>query len=423
MSTEVAVTPNIELDPVALALVRADVPSARIESLAKDFGELAKRTAPIETDEEYELIHRAQLSCRDVRVAVVAALKAEREDAVKYQKHVVAEEKRILAIIEQTEEPLKKLKDEYNKRAELKALAEANAWAEKMKMRKEAAFDVGFTFNGMAYTCSKEDGTGEYWTLREDQIAGMALSDEALFALLDDIVAQLKVTREINAEAAAKAKEEQDAKEAAMKAEADRIAAAEAEMERKQNELYAREKEMNAKVNEIRKNELIAMGMRPGQYSDCVFLTREGGGFTYPTEQLHQFENWDAEKLSLKPLIQGRDNLEREDRLKAEQERVARDQKMKEEAAAAAVEAERVRLANEAEAKKKQEELAAQQEQERIAALGDMGRAEGLMLALVNIPIDNYTSAAGRAMALRMKKFKDSAIEIVDTFIRDNSND
>ena len=127
-------------------------------------------------------------------------------------------------------------------------------------------------------------------------------------------------------------------------------------------------------------------------------MIREGGGYTYPTEQLYAFENWEGEKLSLVPLIHGRDNLEQEDKIRQEAERLEREQKLREEAAARAVELERSRVAAEAEAKKKQEELLAQQEQERIAAQGDKGRimkvTEVLRAVITDIPEMN--SAVGQ---------------------------
>lgn len=417
MSTELSAPPRIEPDPIGTALVKAGITSAAIENLAQQYGELAK-LPEVTTEEEYEQVHRAQLAHRDIRVAVVATLKAEREEAVRYQKLVVSEEKRIVGLIEQTEGPLKKLKDDWNHKAELKALEEAKKWQERMNLRKQAAFDIGYYFNGQHYLLDRENGEAP-WVLNEDQLAGLAMSDETLFALLDAQAAELKLTREIKAEAEAKAEDERLAKEAAAKAEADRIAAAQAEIERKEREMAEKERRMNERINEVRKAELIAMGMRPGQWSDCVFLTREGGGYTYPTEQLHTFDDWEAEKLSLRPLISGRDLHEREDQERQEQERIAREEQLREEAAAEALRKERLRQAAEQERKEKEDAIRAQQEAERIAQAGDKGKVEALCDELEHIKIPELDSPMGQHGMARVRYHLDKLIKMAESIAKD----
>lgn len=413
MSTALTAPTKIEADPIGTALKAAGVTSAAIEALAKDFGELAARTQPLETPEEYEVVKRAQLSCRDVRTAVTSALKIERDEAVKYQKFVIQEEKRILAQIATTEEPLKKLREDYDNRILLAQQEEARQWMEKMNLRKQAAFDIGYYFNGQAYLLDRENGEAP-WVLREDQVAGMAMSDEALYALLEAQAAELKMTREIKAEAEAKAKEEQKAQAAAIQAEADRIAAAQAELARKQNEMDAREAQMNARVNEARKNELIAVGC--GTYSDrgeeiVGVPTGIGGwGHVYGVADLASIpeENWAAivqmckeEKEAYEEGARQREIVARHLREQQEQERIAREEALKAEAAQKAVEAERSRLAAEAEAKKKQEELAAQQAAEKALQASDREKVESLAHRLccefIVAPLPEMKSATGKA--------------------------
>lgn len=247
MSNELTAPTTVGVDPINTALVAAGVTSASIEQLAKDYGELAQLTE-ITSDEQREVVHKAQMAHRDIRVAVVAALKEEREEAVRYQKFVVSEEKRIVGTIEKTELPLKKLKDDWDHKIELKAQEEARQWVEKMNLRKQAAFDIGYYFNGQSYLLDRENGEAP-WVLREDQVAGLAMSDEALYALLEAQAAELRMTREIKAEADAKAKEEAEALAAEQRKRDE-------EAQTKLQEIERREKEMAEKERIAREKQL-----------------------------------------------------------------------------------------------------------------------------------------------------------------------
>jgi len=373
---------KIEPDPIGTALIAAGVTSASIEALAKDYGELAARTQPLETPEEYEVVKRAQLSCRDVRTAVTAALKTERDEAVRYQKFVIQEEKRILAQIATTEEPLKKLREDYDNRILLAQQEEARQWQEKMNLRKQAAFDVGYTFNGSAYLLDRENGEAP-WVLREDQVAGMAMSDEALYALLEAQAAELKMTQGIKAEAEAKAEEERQAQEAEVAKRMAEMAAAQEELERKQREMEAREAAMNAKVNEARKNELIAAGMTLDDPDDSLPF---GPALVLvdmclPVHNLHSMTDEQyAEAIAeakrqaaeLEEYNKQKAEVERLQREQQEKERLAREEAMKAEAAEEALRQERQRVAAEQERQEKEKERLAQQEAEERAQRGDV---------------------------------------------------
>ena len=406
MSTELTAPNKIEADPIGTALIAAGVTSAAIESLAKDYGALAAQTQPIETPEEYEIIKRAQLAHRDIRTAVTAALKSERDEAVKYQKFVIQEEKRILAQIATTEEPLKKLREDYDNREMLRQQEEAKAWAEKMNLRKQAAFDIGYYFNGQAYLLDRENGEAP-WVLREDQIAGMAMSDEALYALLEAQEAELKVTREIKAEAEAKAQDERLKAEAAQKAEADRIAAAQAELARKEQEMAEREKQMAARLLKSRTDAIQAVG--GAQHGDGGWgwlefrrssqeiLDMDDAAFAAFHEGVHDARlEWDTDQELL--------------REKKEQERLAREEALKAEAAQKAVEEERSRAAAEIEARKEQEALLAQEEHEKALMASDRDKviAFGTKVASLTGEIPEMKSAvAQHAMKTLRKQLTD----------------
>lgn len=421
MSTALTAPTKIEADPIGTALKAAGVTSAAIEALAKDFGELAARTQPLETPEEYEVVKRAQLSCRDVRTAVTSALKIERDEAVKYQKFVIQEEKRILAQIATTEEPLKKLREDYDNRILLAQQEEARQWMEKMNLRKQAAFDVGYYFNGQAYLLDRENGEAP-WVLREDQVAGMAMSDEALYALLEAQAAELKMTREIKAEAEAKAEEERQAQAAAQKAEADRLAAAQAELERKQKEMEEKERQMNAKVNEARKNELLAMGCEVGDL--YVGVRAADGKFMDILQDVSRLyvrsdAEWESDKAQYAEKIKQRDEDVRVQREQQWQERLAREEAMKKEAAERAVAEERERV--EAEHRRQEEEKvrADYMEAERIASMGDRGLVEQLSAYLVCAPVPDLHTAVGQHGMARVRKHLVDLTNMVNSIAKD----
>ena len=416
MSTELTAPAKVGVDPINTALVAAGVTSAAIEQLAKDYGELAQLTE-ITSDEQREVVHKAQMAHRDIRVAVVAALKEEREEAVRYQKFVVSEEKRIVGTIEKTELPLKKLKDDWDHKIELKAQEEAMKWQERMNLRKQAAFDIGYYFNGVAYLLDRENGEAP-WVLNEDQVAGMAMSDEALYTLLDAQAAELKMTREIKAEAEAKAEEERLAKEAAAKAEADRIAAAQAEIERKEREMAEKERKMNALILQGRlmqlkvtcgpvldlPNDMIGIGPVVEARATVAAMSDERFiAFLATTNEACHEQNKQREALHQQQ----------------EQERIAREEQLKAEAAQRAIAEERERVEREREAKEREEALRAQQEADRIASMGDKELVEQLSLYLVSAPIPELHTAIGKHGMERVRKHLDELIKMVNAIAKD----
>ena len=432
MSTELTAPTKIEADPIGTALVAAGVTSAAIEQLAKDYGELAQ-TKTIDTPEQYEVIKRAQLAHRDIRTAVTAALKEEREEAKRYQTFVISDEKRILAQIAKTEEPLKKLREAYDNRELLRQQEEARQWQEKMNLRKQAAFDIGYTFNGQAYLLDRENGEAP-WVLREDQVAGMAMSDEALYALLEAQAAELKVTREIKAEAEAKAEDERKAKEAEVAkqmaevaAEQKRIndllmeqqhaqAAAQAELRRKEAEMIERENQMALRILKTRNAELMAVGAVEypdgstgfGAYTktqpELVAMSEEDF-VAFVAETKNRRMTWDAEEARKKE--------------QHEKERLAREEQMKKEAAERAVAEERERV--EAEHRRQEEEKvrADYMEAERIASMGDRGLVEQLSAYLVCAPVPDLHTAVDQHGMARVRKHLVDLTNMVNSIARD----
>lgn len=407
MSNELTAPTKVGVDPITTALVAAGVTSASIEQLSKDYGALAQQTQPLETPEEYEVVKRAQLACRDVRTAVISALKIEREEAKRYQQFVIQEEKRILAEIAKTEEPLKKLREDYDNREALKAQEEARQWVEKMNLRKQAAFDIGYTFNGAAYVLDRENGEAP-WVLREDQVAGLAMSDEALYALLEAQAAELKMTREIKAEAEAKAKEEEWAREAAQKAEAARIAAAQAEIERREKDMAEKERQMNERLLKSRTDAIRAIG--GAQHGDGgwgwlefrkpaseILAMSEEGFSAFVSEVKDKRIEWDADQ-----------ELARQ---KKEQERVAREEQMKAEAEERGRQAEAARQAQAKVREEEGKELLAQQEAEERAQRGDLEKVMDF-LGQVQILVERIPELKSAIGVSAMKSYRKQLAEL-----------
>jgi len=415
MSQELTAPTKIEADPIGTALIAAGVTSASIEALAKDYGELAARTQPLETPEEYEVVKRAQLSCRDVRTAVTSALKIERDEAVKYQKFVIQEEKRILAQIATTEEPLKKLREDYDNRELLRQQEEARQWMEKMNLRKQAAFDVGYYFNGQAYLLDRENGKAP-WVLREDQVAGMAMSDEALYALLEAQAAELKMTREIKAEAEAKAKEEAEALAAEQRKRDEEAQAKLQEIERREKEMAEKERQMTERILRGRNAELTAVGAVEypdgaigfGAYTKTqaeLVAMSEHDFMVFVAETKNRRMTWDEEQKRINE--------------QQERERIAREEQMKAEAEERGRQAE---AARQAQAKAREEEekaRLAQQEADRIAQAGDKGKVEILCDELKHIEIPELDSAMGQHGMARVRKHLDELIKMVESIAKD----
>ena len=90
MSQELTAPDKLGTDSIAIALVEAGVPSARIEALAIEYADLvAIQTIPDGDDELYERVHKADMACRDVESTIEAVMKELRDDALKWQRFVL----------------------------------------------------------------------------------------------------------------------------------------------------------------------------------------------------------------------------------------------------------------------------------------------------------------------------------------------
>lgn len=399
MSTEVAT-----LESLDMAEVQQDVQKYErmLEQMKADY--LPVLDIPITDKKQLEASKAARMNFKNTRLEGVARLDAGCKALYANWKLWVKARDTFEKKFSDVEELFRSNEKAFEEAEERKFLEIAQAEQRRVAARKERMFQIGFKFDGSKYVL---EGFAE---LTENEVSGLGVDDLQLGEWLNDLERQVAEHKERQEEEERTRRIAAEAMAAEQKRKDEEAAAKLAEIERREKEMQAREAAMNAKVNEARKNELVAMGMRPGQWSDCVFLTREGGGYTYPTHQLHAFENWEAEKLSLKPLIEGRDNLEREDREKKEQERIAREEQLKAEAAEEALRQERLRVAAEQERQKKQEELLAQQAAEKALQASDkekVGYVTNSIEETIRILPEMKSSVGQHAMKTLAKQLSD----------------
>ena len=235
-----------ELSVVALSPVdRAELAlnSKKTEKELRDLvASVAGITAPTNADGRTEC-HAAYMSLRNARVAIETTGKKAREDATAFSKAVIAEEKKLVAIVDPEETRLKALRDEWDaaREAERQALIEAERLrvdALRGRIAAIAAYPSQFALKpssevrSFLQTVKDSLESGALETLLEtfDELSDEA---EAVFASTIESLEAMYEDK-LNAEAA-----EQAAREAA-EAEAARVAA-EAERLRVEREAFEAE--------------------------------------------------------------------------------------------------------------------------------------------------------------------------------------
>jgi vacuolar-type H+-ATPase subunit I/STV1 len=200
-----------------------------------------------------EQAHGAAMELTRARTAVVNAAKEARDDATKFSKAVIAEEKRLIAIVEPEEIRLKAVRDTWDtEQARIKREAEERERARVLAITGRISEIKGF------YALTTQCRTAERVKTLIDKLAAYDLSgfDEfdaeaaqahadttkamvdhfAALAEREAEAARVKAEREELARQQAEAKRQADAMAAQQKAEADRLAAERAEFARQQQE-------------------------------------------------------------------------------------------------------------------------------------------------------------------------------------------
>ncbi len=188
-----------------MAVVKFDITEAEISELRVKYMELTIKG--MDDKPGFDAVHRARIDIKGRRVFVEKTGKAFREKAIKYQKDVIAEEKRIIGLLAPIEDYLS---DQENRVAEevarIKAEAEAKVLAI-LQARCDRLLDMGCRFDRITNSYS--------------------------YGVLVAPVAMIKVTPDAQWETICSAIQETvDADKAKAAEEADRIAKIQAEQER-----------------------------------------------------------------------------------------------------------------------------------------------------------------------------------------------
>lgn len=224
--TELSVVALLPVDRAELALN-----SKKTEKELRDLvARVAGITAPTNAEGRQEC-HAGYMSLRNARVAIESTGKKAREDATAFSKAVIAEEKKLVAIVDPEETRLKALRDEWDaaREAERQALIEAERLrvdALRGRIAAIASYPSQFALKPSSEVRSflqtvkdsLESGALETFDeLSDEAEAVFASTIETLEAMYED---------KLNAEAAEQAaREAAEAEAARVAAEAERVAA------------------------------------------------------------------------------------------------------------------------------------------------------------------------------------------------------
>lgn len=236
--------------------VAAVMPPAERAALAlnstqteRDLRELATKHASIQAikdDAGREQAHRAAMEVKRARTAIEKTAKEARDDATKFSKAVIAEQNRLVAIIEPEEQRLLTLRDGWD--VEQEKAREAAAAAERFRVEQiMGRIDAIKGFERMARDCRT---SGAVQRLQEAMskidMTGMdEFEDQALHVLgeVTEAVQQILTQRQADEAERARIKAEHEA-------EAARLAAERAELERQRVEAAAK---ANAEADRLAK--------------------------------------------------------------------------------------------------------------------------------------------------------------------------
>lgn len=214
---------------VSQALQKFNLADAAIMKLSDQY--MVLKTNGLKDTKAYAAVHEARMDIKGRRVDVQKKGKELREDAIAFQKAVIAEEKRLIGLLQPIEDHLEAEENKVNdEKARIKREAEEKE-AARIQARVNVLFDYGCKFNGVDYSMN-----------------GLSMSQSRVKEAPDEDFQSfcLKIQAMIDAENDRKAAEEQKRKE-----EAERLAkvAAEQEMERQRLAAIAKaQAEQEAKI-------------------------------------------------------------------------------------------------------------------------------------------------------------------------------
>lgn len=261
-------------------LQRFNITDAAIATLSDQY--MVLTIEDLADKDGYKKVHEARMDVKNRRIAVQKTGKELREEAIKYQKTIIAEEKRIISLLAPIEAHLTaeetKIDDE---KAAIKA-AEEKLLAERLQARVDRVCAMGAMYNGHAYlahgvlilpetikSASDPDFDGLLqviqWEIDAEAAKAKATEDarlaeeERLRKVAEEQAAEKKRLEEEakkQAEEAARIKAEQDAKEKALEDEKARLKAEQEAIEKEKQRLIDEENERIAAAERERLQEL-----------------------------------------------------------------------------------------------------------------------------------------------------------------------
>lgn len=193
----------METEVITKELQKFNTTDAAITTMRQNYMGLTIKD--LDDREGYEKVHIARMDCKQKRVQVTKRGKELREDAVKFQKAVIAEEKRIIDQISPIEDYLNDEESRIDEeKARIRAEAEAKI-AAMVKARGDRLYSLDCRFDGTK------------WLYRGTDIATQAEIANMVDESFDSICKTIQDVKDAEAKAEAEA-------EAARQAEADRLA-------------------------------------------------------------------------------------------------------------------------------------------------------------------------------------------------------
>ena len=205
-----------------LALV--DINDVRIAKMKEEYMVLV--ITDLNNAKQFDAVHQARMEVKAARITVQKVSKAKRENAVKFQKDCIEEEKRLIGLLEPVETHLQFEEDKVEKeKARIKAEAEAKE-AARIQKRVDLICSYGPNFNGTEYIV--------YGLMIPVAIVKMATDED-----FDNFMVRVMDAKDAEDE---RIKAEEEAK----KAEAERLAKIAAEQEAERLRLEDIQKEQEA---------------------------------------------------------------------------------------------------------------------------------------------------------------------------------
>lgn len=260
--TEAENSTTTEIVPVerrAVLALDSDKTAARIaEEVAKTADIVACNDKP-----GRELVHKAAMRHRDIRLSIQRASSAAREDAVALQKAVIAEEKRLVGLVQPEEDRLITIRDGFDaeqERIRQEAIAKEQERVRRVEMEMAMYRDIPVNYvqrSSVEIALGIENAAGAIPALeyKGDEEQRMQAYRAGAIAKLEEMKVAAEAREEAERQAAAARAAEEARIQSEREAEAKRQAEARAELERQQAELAAARAKAEAEAAEQRRKQ------------------------------------------------------------------------------------------------------------------------------------------------------------------------